>query len=96
MDIGALVTRSVLTIKESDSLRDAATWMMERGVGSAVVVTDGKPTGIITDRDALKAIAQGADGNFVKVSDCLTRRLTTAKESLDLLEAAQTMRDKGF
>lgn len=96
MEIGALVTRSVLTIKESDCLRDAATWMMERGVGSAVVVTDGKPTGIVTDRDTLKAIAQGADGNFVKVRDCLTRRVTTATESLELLDAAQIMRDKGF
>lgn len=96
MEIGSLVTRAVLTIDEGDSLRDAATSMMERGVGSAVVIADGKPSGIITDRDSLKALAQGADGNFVKVRDCLTRKLTTATESMDVLEAARIMRDKGF
>lgn len=96
MEIGSLVTRAVLTIDEGDTLRDAAASMMERGVGSAVVIADGKPSGIITDRDSLKALAQGADGNFVKVRDCLTRKLTTATESMDILEAARIMRDKGF
>ncbi len=96
MEIGPLVTRAVLTVKESDSLRDAATTMMERGVGSAVVVSGNKPSGIITDRDSSKALAQGVDGNFVKVGDCITRTLITAPESMDLLEAAQIMRDKGF
>ena len=96
MEIGPLVTREVLTVKESDSLRDAATTMMQRGVGSAVVVTDGKPSGIITDRDSSKALAQGVDGNFVKVGDCITRTLITATDSMDLIEAARIMRDKGF
>ncbi len=59
MQIEPLVTRSILTVKNSDSLRSAAVSMMERGVGSAVVITDGKPTGIITDRDALRVIARG-------------------------------------
>ncbi len=96
MEIGPLVTREVLTVKEGDSLRDAATTMMQRGVGSAVVVTDGKPSGIITDRDSSKALAQGVDGNFVKVGDCITRTLITATDSMDLIEAARIMRDKGF
>lgn len=96
MEIGPLVTRAVLTIRESDTLRDAATWMMERGVGSAVVVADGKPTGIVTDRDTLKAMAQDADGNVLQVSSCLTRKMTFATESMELLEAARVMRDKGF
>lgn len=96
MEIGPLATRAVLTITESDSLRDAATWMMERGVGSAVVMTDGQPVGIITDRDALKAVAQDAGGAALPVSTYLTRRVTTAKESVELVDAARIMRDKGF
>ncbi len=95
MEIGPFVTRSVLTVKENDCLRDAAMWMMERGVGSAVVTKDGQPSGIVTDRDTLKAVAQDMDGN-VTVGSLLTRKLTTANESLDLLDAARVMRDKGF
>ena len=96
MEIDPLVSRATLTVDPTDSLRDAAVWMMERGVGSAVVMSDGKPTGIVTDRDALRVIARGTDSGLVSVGDCLVGRVTTVRPSLDLLEAARTMRDKGF
>lgn len=96
MEIGPLITRAVLTVEESDSLQDAAVWMMERGIGSAVVLKDGKPSGIITDRDALRVIARGIDLTKVKVGDCVTRTLRAVSPTLDLVEAARIMRDKGF
>jgi CBS domain-containing protein len=96
MEIAQLITRAVLTVEEDDSFRDTAIWMMERGVGSAVVLKDGKPTGIITDRDALRAIARGSDMASMKVRDVVTRGLRTVTPSLDLLAAARVMRDKGF
>jgi CBS domain-containing protein len=95
MEIEPFVTRAVLTVKPSDSLRDAAVWMLERGVGSAVVLTGGRPTGIVTDRDALRAIARGKDGDRLTVGD-LTTKLTTVTPSLEVLEAARIMREKGF
>lgn len=96
MEIGPLVTRAVLTVEEGDSFHDAAIWMIERGIGSAVVLDDGKPTGIITDRDALRVIARGTDIKSMTVRDCVTRGLKTVTTSLDLQEAAKVMRDKGF
>jgi CBS domain-containing protein len=96
MEIGPLVTRAVLTVEEGDSFHDAAIWMIERGIGSAVVLNDGKPTGIITDRDALRVIARGTDIDSMTVRDCVTRGLKTVTTSLDLQEAAKVMRDKGF
>ena len=96
MEIGSLVSRAMLTVQESDSLRDAAVWMMERGVGSAVVITDGKPSGIITDRDALRVIARGADTNQVTVGDCIMKGVKTVTASLELRDAARIMREKGF
>jgi len=69
---------------------------MERGVGSAVVLDeDGKPTGIITDRDALRVVARNSDPN-ITVRDTITRGLKTVTPELDVLEAARLMRDKGF
>jgi CBS domain-containing protein len=96
MDIGPLTTRAVLTVKEDDSLRDAAIGMVERGVGSAVVLVDGKPAGIITDRDTCRAVAQGADGSDRKVAEYLSRKLMTAPPTMDVREAARVMREKGF
>ncbi|HVF15173.1 MAG TPA: CBS domain-containing protein [Acidimicrobiales bacterium] len=96
MEIGPLTTRAVLTVKEDDSLRDAAVGMVERGVGSAVVLVDRKPVGIVTDRDVMRAYAQGADGQARSVADYLSRRLLTAPATMSVREAAQIMRDRGF
>lgn len=96
MEIGSLITRAVLTVEAGDTVRDAAVWMMERGVGSAVVVTDGKPVGLITDRDALRLIARGEDPDAVSVSQCVMKNLKTVGPELDVIEAARVMREKGF
>jgi len=96
MEIGSLITRAVLTVEKQDSLLDAAVWMMERGVGSAVVLTDGKPTGVITDRDALRAIAQGLNAEDVTVGQFVNRKMTQASPGVELIEAARLMREKGF
>lgn len=96
MQIGSLITRAVLTVQKQDSLLDAAVWMMERGVGSAVVMTEGKPTGVITDRDALRAIAQGLNANDVTVGQFVNRKMTQATPEVELIEAARLMREKGF
>jgi CBS domain-containing protein len=96
MEIGPLVTRAVLTVEASDTLRDASVWMIERGVGSAVVMKEGKPAAIVTDRDALRVIARGADTNVITVGECVGKGVKTAPPSLDLVDAARVMRDKGF
>ena len=96
MQIESLITRAVLTVEKRDTLADAAMWMMERGVGSAVVMADGKPIGLITDRDALRAIAQDVDFDAVTVGDFVPRKLTRATADLDVTEAARIMREKGF
>jgi CBS domain-containing protein len=96
MEIGPLVTRAVLTVEDSDTLRDASVWMIERGVGSAVVMKEGKPCGIVTDRDALRVIARGADTNVITIGECVGKSVKTVPPTLDLVEAARVMRDKGF
>jgi CBS domain-containing protein len=96
MQIEPLVTRATLTVKNGDSLRRAAVAMMERGVGSAVVITNGKPSGIITDRDALRVIARGDDPNVLTVGDCVKRALKTVTGTLDVVDAANIMRETGF
>lgn len=96
MEIASLITRSVLTLDEGASLRDAAIQMMERGVGSAVVLKDGKPSGIVTDRDALKVIAEGDDGELVPIRDCIAKKLLTATPETEVVDAARLMREKNF
>lgn len=96
MQIDSLVSRAILTVKNADTLHNAAVAMMERGVGSAVVITNGKPSGIITDRDALRVIARGDDPKGITVGDCVKRSLRTVTGSVDMVEAANIMRETGF
>lgn len=96
MEIASLITRSVLTVEAGDLLRDAAIWMMERGVGSAVVMNDGRPGGLITDRDALRVIARGEDPDVVTAGECVLKSLKPVSPSLEVLEAARIMREQGF
>lgn len=96
MEIGPLTTRSVLTVEAADTVRDAAVWMMERGVGSAVVMTDDKPVGLITDREALRVIARGEDPDVLTAGQCALKSLKTVGPDLDVVEAARVMREKGF
>lgn len=96
MEIASLITRSVLTVEPGDSVRDAAVWMVERGVGSAVVMTDGRPVGIITDRDSIRLIARGEDPDSVTAGKCILKNLKTVPPTLDVLDAARMMREQGF
>lgn len=96
MEIASLVTRAVLTVEGSDSVRDAAIGMMERGVGSAVVMAAGRPAGLITDRDALRLIARGDDPDVLTAKQCILKRLKTVLPSLDVIDAARIMREQGF
>jgi len=96
MEIGNLTTRAVLTVKATETFHDAAVKMMERGIGSAVVLSEGKPAGIITDRDALRALARGADTKTATVQEFVTGRLSTVLPGTEVIEAARIMREKSF
>ena len=71
--------KSVKTISPHQTLREAARSMMAHSVGSlAVIDADGKLSGIITERDLLRASAE--DGAYLidkTVAAAMTRKVTT-------------------
>jgi CBS domain-containing protein len=96
VNIGPLVTSRVLSIGPDRSLFDTARLMTDHKVGAAVVTTeDGRP-GIITERDVLRAIADGADPGSTPVERYMTANAITASPAWDVTEAAHRMIDGGF
>ena len=93
--IQPLIRHEVINLDPRASLADAARQMVAGGVGSAVVMTDQGP-GIITERDILRAIAQGADLTKAPVQDFVTGRAVTAAPDLDVREAARLMTQQKF
>ncbi len=63
MEIREVMTASVVTADPATPVREVAALMRERNVGSVVLVRDGAPVGIVTDRDlALGVLADGRSG----------------------------------
>lgn len=88
--------RHLVTVDPTYSLRRAAKSMADRGVGCAVVVEREKVAGIITERDILKAVADGESTDEALVENFMTRDVVSGTPSWDILRAAKTMNEGGF
>lgn len=92
MLVSDAMTEVVLSVGPGHTLRQAAEAMWERGVGAAVVHDpDAQGPGMITERDLMRAIAEGRDPDDCQVADHLTARLTFAAPDWSLEQAAATM-----
>src|SRR5438067_11993662 len=97
MNVRDVMTPAVVTVGPTHTMRQVARVMAERKVGAAVVhdpEADGP--GILTERDMLKAIAQGQDPDTEPAANHLTREAVVAAPDWPLLAAAPPMLRGGF
>ncbi len=90
------MTRDVLAVAPEDTLGHAAEQMVERGVGSAVVLDFGRLIGILTERDLLHAVAGRTHSSEARVREWMTAEPVTVSESTSAPEAARVMLENGF
>ena len=91
------MSKMVLTVGPSHTLREAARQMSGRRVGAAVVIDPDQPgPGILTERDVLDAIGAGQDPDQERVGDHLTSNLVFASPDWSLEQAAAAMVRGGF
>ena len=84
--------RSVMTCSADDALVSAVAIMRERNISSMVVMQDGRPHGIFTDRDLRnKVVAVGRSPIELKVGDIMHSPLATIGEDDVLYEALYRM-----
>ena len=96
MEIGTLLSSPVLSTRPDKTLREVARAMVERRVGSTVILTEDGSPAIITERDLMRAMAAGVDPDSTPVADYMTPGALTASASWDVIEAAERMRAGGF
>ncbi len=94
--IGELMTRDLLVVAPEDTLGEAAQRMVDRGIGSAVVLDYGRLIGILTERDVLRAVADRIHSSEARVREWMTTDPITATEDTPPHDAAKTMLDNGF
>ncbi|MEN8184392.1 MAG: CBS domain-containing protein [Myxococcota bacterium] len=89
--------KGVATIPAEAPARDAADAMKARAVGSLVVLRDGGPVGIVTDRDLLERIvAEGLDAGATSTVEVMSQPLQTAAPSDPLDRVVELMSARGI
>jgi CBS domain-containing protein len=86
-----VMTEAAVTESATDSLRSAAERMWRQQTGSLIVTDSGVLSGIITERDVLRAIALGADPDRSTVDEVMTTEVYTVTPEMPLGEAAREM-----
>jgi len=78
----------VVTARPDEGVRGLAETMHETNVGSVVIVDDGEPVGIVTDRDiTTRVTARGNDPDELTAEDVMTDDLVVVNsdDSIDTL-----------
>jgi CBS domain-containing protein len=97
MQVRDAMTKAVLVVGPEHTLRQVATLMTQRRVGSAVVLDpDANGVGIMTERDVLYAIGRGLDPDHERAGDHLTWDVVYASPDWTLQDAAGAMVRGGF
>jgi CBS domain-containing protein len=86
-----VMTQAAVTESRQDSLRSASERMWRQQTGSLVITEGGQLTGIITERDVLRAVALGADPDKTSVDDAMTAEVFTVPPDMQLQDAAREM-----
>ncbi len=94
-----LATKSphIVTATPEQSVPDAITALTRYNIGALVVVDDQRrPVGIISERDIVRAAAQGPALFSQTVGDIMTRNVVVGSPQDDLMVVAHTMTEGRF
>lgn len=93
MNVQRLMTRNVRTCRADDTLDHAARVMWEADVGCLPVVDDeGRPLGMITDRDiCMAAYTQGVALRDARVESAMSKTLLTCSPQSSVAEVEELM-----
>lgn len=85
----------VLSVRPDNSVFDAIKEMADRDVGSVVVIDDGKPVGIFTERHyARKVFLEGRASPTTRVGDVMETRVACAWPEQTVDECMAVMTEK--
>ncbi len=91
MNIRDVMTPNPQTVSPQDSIQNAARIMRDADTGVIPVVENGRPIGILTDRDiVVRAVADGGQPNR-PVSDIVSGNVVVASPDMSTREASALM-----
>ena len=96
MTVRDLVAGDVVWVAPEATLRKGAEMMVSTEVGSVAVEVDGALEGIFTERDLLRAVAEGADLDTEPISTWMTEYPDSFDPEMGVEDAAEWMLATGF
>jgi CBS domain-containing protein len=92
--VAELMTTDVATVAPTDTVRDALRAMLERDIGSVVVVEDGAPVGVFTERDLSRRILDDPHLPERQLGDQMAAPVEMIAPSAEIIAAFEHMNSR--
>lgn len=92
--VGQLMTRDLSVVQEDASIQEAAQLMSENQIGSLFVEKSGEYTGIMTEADIVKAVAEQSDVSQVKAREAMSSPILAVGKKVSPQYARDLMADR--
>ena len=97
MIVRDIMVKNIKTVKPDDTVHAAVLKMNKFDIGSVIVVSSGRPVGIITESNVMRRIVEPRmDPATVWTKDIMSSPLTTIDENAAIEEAAKIMAEKSI
>jgi len=92
MRVSDIMTRPPVTVSPATRADEIARLMREKGISSVILVTNGKPVGIVTERDLVhRVLALGKDPGNLMAADICTKPVIAVSVYCEVDDAVETM-----
>jgi CBS domain-containing protein len=91
--VETIMVRDVITIGKNETVADAAKAMSENNIGAIVVVEDGSPEGIVTERDFVKRMA-AKGGMEMRIGEIMSSPVVSVPQDTPIPDALELMAKK--
>ena len=92
LSIGSLCSRPAVYANPDDPLRVVARTLASELIGVAVVGSPQRLMGVLSERDVVRALADGADPDIERARDVMTEDVLRVPPETTVLEVARLMR----
>lgn len=92
-----IMVTSVITTDNDKNAYDAARIMAEHKIGSLVVVRDGKPVGIVTERDLVRKVcSKDLQCSNIQLENIMSKPIISVRSDMPIEDVARIMSDNGI
>lgn len=90
--VKGVMSKPVTTVSKDHSVHKTVKTMSKKSIGCVVVMDEGKPVGMATERDILqRVVAESRNPSEVKMEEIMSKPLITINANMPIVEAIRVM-----